>query len=143
VFAALFTGAAFYINVAEQPARLHLMPSQLVKQWAPSYKRGFIMQSSLAILSGMTGLYVFAQTQSWPWLIGAALILANWPYTLLVIMPTNRKLLAITAKGTDGGAGLDPVELVQKWGQLHAIRTILGILATIMFVWALMKLNLQ
>ncbi len=133
MFAALFSGAAFYINFAEQPARLKLEPKQLLKQWAPSYKQGFIMQSSLAVLSGLAGIYSFAQTQDWRWILGAVLILANWPFTLLFIMPTNRKLLATK----EADINVTTVDLIQYWGKLHAVRTILGLLATGVYVWGL------
>lgn len=133
VFAALFAGAAFYINFAEQPARLKLEPKQLLKQWAPSYKQGFIMQSTLAVLSGIAGIYSYIQTQDWRWVLGAVLIFANWPYTLLVIMPTNHKLLATK----EADINLGTVGLIQYWGRLHAVRTILGLSATVVFIWAL------
>ena len=93
--AALFTGAAFYVNFAEQPARLQLDDRALLSEWKPSYKRGFAMQASLAMLGfcssgrspgGRAGILAF--------LVGALLILAPWPWTLLVIMPTNNALLA-------------------------------------------------
>jgi hypothetical protein len=130
-FAALFAGAAFYINFAEQPARLKLEPNQLLKQWAPSYKRGFAMQASLAVLSGLAAIYTYYSSQNLVWLIGAVVILANWPFTLLVIMPTNHKILAVKE------ANAETVRMIVFWGKLHGIRTALGFTAVVVFLYAL------
>src|SRR3954468_1379547 len=131
--AALFAGAAIYVNVAEQPARLQLDPAALLAEWQPSYARGAIMQASLAVLSCALGLLAFILTYRWQWLVGAALIIAPWPYTMFIIMPTN-KILKSTLPAQ---ANQDTHNLVRQWGLLHALRSLLGVLAVIAYLWAL------
>ncbi|HKF07466.1 MAG TPA: DUF1772 domain-containing protein [Xanthobacteraceae bacterium] len=135
VTAAIFAGAAIYINIAEQPARLQLDPDALLTQWKPSYARGLIMQSSLVIVSGVLGVLVYFGTWDWRWLLGAALILANWPYTLGVVLPVNKRLEATTPES----ANAKTRDLVETWGKLHAVRSALGFGATLVYLWATVK----
>ena len=135
VAAALFTGAALYINIAEQPARLQLDDRALLTQWKPAYKNGLIMQASLAVISFLLGLIAWWQTGSPAWVVGAIILVANWPYTMLAILPTNNRLMGTEANE----AGLETRALIEKWGSLHAARTALGAVATLMFVWASLR----
>jgi uncharacterized membrane protein len=135
VAAAVFFGAAFYVNVAEQPARLHLDDRSLLAEWKPSYKRGFAMQAPLAIVGFVLGVIAWWQTRDWLWLAGGIVLLMNWPYTLLGIKPTNNALMALDP--TD--AGPQSRRLIEKWATLHAVRTTLGAAATVLFAGALLR----
>jgi hypothetical protein len=133
IVAAVFTGAATYINVAEQPARLLLDDRAVLTEWKPAYKRGFAMQAPLAMIGFLLGMAAWWLTGNWRWALGAVLIVANWPYTLFVMMPTNNQLMAMNAASpSDQTRGL-----LEGWGRLHAGRSALGALATLTFLWAL------
>src|SRR5579863_7260799 len=93
IIAALFTGAALYVNLVEQPARLTLADQALLAEWQPSYKRGFLMQAPLAVAGCLLGLAAWWLTGSLAFIVGAVLMIANWPWTLLVILPTNNILM--------------------------------------------------
>ena len=133
VCAALFTGAAFYINFAEQPARMALDDRALLSQWKPAYKRGYTMQASIAIAGFLLGLTAWWLTGRLAFVAGAVLMLANWPWTMVAIMPTNTTLMA-----TDPAeAGPRTRALLVRWNGLHAVRTALGALAIVAFLLAL------
>jgi len=67
----------------------------LLTQWRPSYARGFAMQAPLAALGCLLGLVSWWLTGGVLWLLGALLMGANWPYTLLGIAPINKRLLVL------------------------------------------------
>jgi hypothetical protein len=116
VVAAVFAGAALYVNIAEQPARLMLDDQSLLIEWKAAYKRGFAMQAPLAVAGFLLGLLAWWQTGVWLW----------------GIMPTNNKLMTIDP----ANAGPDSRELVQIWARLHAVRTTLGFAAVLLFLSA-------
>ena len=132
VAAALFTGAAIYITVAEQPARQVLAAGPMLAQWRASYRRAAVMQASLALIGGALGCWATYQLADGRWLLAALLLVANWPYTLLCIKPTNDALnrLAIA------DAGPDARRLVATWGRLHTGRSALGSAAVLACLWA-------
>jgi hypothetical protein len=130
--AAVFTGAAIYINIAEQPARLQLDDRSLLTEWKPAYKRGYIMQATLAIVGGVFGLVAYFSAPDWRWLLGALVLLSNWPYTIFVIMPTNKRLMDTPLEA----ATVETRRMLERWGALHAGRSALGLVATLIFLWA-------
>jgi hypothetical protein len=130
--AALFTGAAFYVNFAEQPARMTLDDRSALAEWKLAYKRGFAMQASLAMLGGLLGAVAWWQTGIAAFLVGTLCILAPWPWTLLVIRPVNDTLMA-----TDlAKSGSETRALIVRWNRLHAVRTLLGAAAVLSFLFA-------
>ena len=133
IIAAAFAGAAIFVNVAEQQARLALDNVPLLVEWQRSYDRAAPMQGGLAAVSALLGFIAIWQTGDWRWLAGALLILANWPYTLLVIKSTNDRLHAIMPAQADAGTR----QMIISWGHLHAGRSALGVAATLCFLWAL------
>lgn len=133
VLAAVSLGAALYVAVVEHPARLQLDDRAALLHWQPAYRRGTAMQAPLALIGGFLGLLAGWQSDDWRWLLGAALLLAPWPYTLLVMMHTNTLLQA--SRGVD--AGPEVRALLVKWGRLHLVRVVFALAAAGVFAWAL------
>jgi hypothetical protein len=131
--AGLFAGAAIYINAVEHPARLSCGSELAIREFAPSYHRATVMQGSLAVTGCVAGLWA-AWRQADLWLALAAILLgAVVPFTLVVILPTNKQLL---------DPNLDPgsttaAELLTRWGRLHAARSALSSGAFVLFLMRL------
>jgi hypothetical protein len=128
--AATFAGAALYVNLVEHPARMTLDTRAAVLEWAPAYARGTWMQAPLALLSLVTGLGAWLLGGGVGWALAAVLIGAVVPFTFLGVMPTNRALLA---PGRDLAAA-ETRALLERWAQLHAVRTVLSLAATVLYL---------
>ena len=129
--AALFAGASLYINVVEHPARMGLETRAAALQWAPSYKRATWLQAPLALLSFVCGGTLWLLGAGTGWLVAAVLVGLVVPFTFGVIMPTNHKLLA---PGRDLTSP-ETLELLVRWGKLHAVRTVLSLAGTLLYMW--------
>jgi len=131
--ASLFAGAAIYINLVEHPARMACGTELAARQFAPSYKRATVMQVSLAVVAALAGLGNWLSGAGVAWLAGAVFIFAVIPFTLIVILPTNTRLLAPDRdKGSE-----ETRRLLEAWGRLHAVRSLLSLVAALAYLRAL------
>ena len=129
-----FVGAALYTNVVEQPARIGLDVRAMVREWIISNRRGFILLSTLAILSAVLAYMQFGLNRDVRWSIGGAVIVASWPYAYFVVNPLNVWLWTLPPDVPDS-----PVRsLVRKWGLLEWGQTAIGIGGCCFMAWALL-----
>jgi hypothetical protein len=131
--ASAFFGAALYINIVEQPARLALGPATMVREWARSNRRGFVMRATLAVIAAILAYVYFGRTGDVRWLIGGIVILASWPYAYFVMAPVNIWLCAIPASAARSAVR----EFMRDWGLLEWGQTAIGLAACCLFAWAL------
>jgi len=133
ICAGLFAGAAVYVSLVEHPARMACGTSLAITEFGPSYKRGAVMQALLAALGGLGGIAAWLVGASAIWLSGGLLLAALIPFTLVVVFPTNKQLLDPALDKDSELASL----LLRRWGALHAVRTITGVAAFVIFVYSM------
>jgi hypothetical protein len=131
----LFAGAALYISFVEHPARMQCGTRLALAEFAPSYKRATIMQASLAAVGTIAAVAAWLQGAPATWLVGGLLLGTVIPFTLIVILSTNKRLL---------DASLDKASpladhLLHRWAKLHAVRSALSLVSFLTFLFAALK----
>ena len=123
--AALFAGGALYVSLVEHPARILTGPPMAVAQFRTSYPRGAWLQGGLAALGTLAAVGAWLAGARVAWLVAGALLGLVVPYTLVVILPTNKRLMdrALAPDSPEARA------LLRRWTALHAVRTVLGLAA--------------
>lgn len=122
---ALFAGGALYASLVEHPARLACGPPMAVAQFRTSYPRGARLQAPLAVVGFLAAAGAWAHEAPGAWLLAGVLLGLAVPFTLVAILPTNRRLL-------DPALAPDAPEaqrLLRRWGHLHLVRTALSLVA--------------
>jgi uncharacterized membrane protein len=131
----LFAGAAVYINLVEHPARMQTGIRPALAEFAPSYKRTTVTQVSLAVAGFLSALVAWRSRFDARWLVGGGLLVSVIPFTAVVILPTNKKLL-----DPETANDLNLAEkLLTRWGRLHAVRSVLSLASLLMFLFLLDK----
>ena len=126
----LFAGAAVYISLVEHPARVSGGLAVALQEFRPSYRRAAVMQAALAVIGSAAAVARSAAGGQAGWLVGGLLLVSVIPFTLVVVMPTNKRLL-------DESLDLAPADaaaLLERWGRLHAIRSAASLAAFIIFL---------
>jgi hypothetical protein len=128
--AGTFFGAALFVNLVEHPARVEGGTELAVREFGPSYRRAALMQGSLAVGGSLAGLVSSWQQQDLAVAAAAVLLGLVVPFTMVVISPTNERLLDPSLDAASPRAA----ELLARWGRLHAVRTSLSALAFGLFL---------
>ena len=127
----LFAGAATYINMVEHPARMRLDTAMAAAQWAPSYARATLMQAPLAVIGLLSATAAWWMDAGTVWLVAGLLLGSVVPFTLIVIMPTNNRLLDPSRDRNSS----ETRALLDHWAKLHAVRSVLGLAAFVLCAW--------
>jgi hypothetical protein len=133
----VFAGAALYISLVEHPARMQCGIEIAATQFPPSYRRATVMQVTLAALGLLSSVAAWLAGATFWWPVGGAVLGAVIPFTLIVILPTNKRLLS---KELDRRSAQTEL-LLKRWGRLHAVRTTLSSLALLLLLYLLIFTN--
>jgi Domain of unknown function (DUF1772) len=128
---ALFTGAAIYITFIEHPARMQCGVEIAATEFVPSYRRATVMQVTCAVVGLVSSLAAWLAGASFSWLIAGVLLGLVIPFTLIAILPTNKRLLSPTLDRRSAEAE----RLLARWGRLHAVRSALSGFALLLFLY--------
>jgi Domain of unknown function (DUF1772) len=127
----LFTGAAVYISVVEHPARMECGVELAATEFRPSYRRATVMQASLAAVGLVPSIAAWLAGASILWVVGGILLGSVIPFTLVVILQTNKQLLSpmLDRKSPQ------TERLLARWAALHAVRSELSAVALLLFLY--------
>ena len=126
----LFAGAAVYLSLVEHPARMECGMELAAAEFAPSYRRATVMQASLAAVGLVSSIAAWLAGASFLWVVAGLLLGSVIPFTLIVILPTNKQLLSPALDRRSA----ETERLLARWGMLHAVRSVLSGLAFLLFL---------
>jgi hypothetical protein len=133
VAAGLWAGIALYIALVEHPCALKVGVRYATEYFRVMSKRTAPLMMLLAAVGGVAGLLAWYETANVWWLIGAVLLLLQFPFTAIFIVPTNIKLLKVDL--SESAAEADALH--RRWSRMHGIRTLTGVLPFLYFVMLL------
>jgi len=120
--AGYFAGAAFYVSLVEQPARLACPMPVALAEFRPGFPRARALQASLALLGTLCAILAWLRGAGKGWLVAATCLASVVGFTLARLAPVYARLLdpSLDAESPEARP------LLVRWGRLHAVRTALG-----------------
>ena len=95
------------------------------------FKRAAPFQGGLSLLSASSSLLVYYFNKEARYLYSGLILSSILPFTFAFIQPTNKILLnASNDRGSE-----KTMFLLKKWGKLHAVRSVLGIIAASFLIY--------
>ena len=131
----LFTGAAVYVSLVEHPARMQCGVEVAATEFSPSYRRGTVMQVTTAVLGLLSSIAAWLAGGTFWWIVAGAMLASVIPFTLIVILPTNKQLLSQRLDRRS----VEAERLLARWGTLHAVRSVLSGVALLLFLYLLIS----
>ncbi|SRR5713226_2012970 len=129
----LFAGASVYISLVEHPARMACGVEIAAAEFPPTYRRASIMQATLAAVCLLSSIAAWLAGATF-WLAFAGVLMGSViPFTLIVMLPTNKQLLSHALDRRSPLTG----QLLARWGRLHAVRSVLSGLALLLLLYLL------
>jgi Domain of unknown function (DUF1772) len=89
------------------------------------------MQATCAAVGLLSSFAAWLAGATVWWLIAGVLLGLVIPFTLIVILPTNKRLLS---PALDRGSA-EAERLLAQWERLHAVRSVLSGLALLLFLY--------
>jgi hypothetical protein len=127
----LFSGAAIYITLVEHPARMQCGVEIAATEFPPSYRRATVMQATCAGVGLLSSIATWLAGATVWWLVAGVLLGLVIPFTLIVILPTNKQLLSPTLDRRSA----QTKRLLARWGMSHAVRSGLSGVALLLFLY--------
>ncbi len=126
-----FAGGSLFLSFVDVPARAALDASVGREHFRQMYPRATALQAPAAATGSILGWAMYLLSGSPQGLVTGIALGAVVFYTLIAIMPLNRRLIDSRVE-----LGAEEVAaLLSRWGRRHLVRTLLGITAFLALLW--------
>lgn len=135
-----YFGGCSYVTYCECPARINLPNgNSMIDNFQQTFPRAKAYQGIIAILGALGSVAQYFLDTDHPkakMVLAAGMVLLTlWPYTIVCIMPTNYQLMDGDVPKKKGDSWV--TDMMNKWDRLHFVRTFVGGISFLMYVYAL------